>query len=144
MVNLHHKFRVRAGYMASVFFSGRGGSPFSSDIRAGRLARQITVHVSLAVVVFAALQIGGIIYLSGLPGATATPYVALAVLLLLAIPFARRLESRWSFLSKRALPCPGLIKRFQKDRNRLWLFALLVPAVWIGAFALIGRTLLGA
>ena len=83
-------------------------------------------------------------YLSGMPGASATPYVALAVLLVLAIPFARRLETRWSFLSNRALPCPGLIKRFQKDRNRLWLFALLVPMAWIGAFALVGRTLLAA
>lgn len=130
--------------MASVFFSGRGGSPFSSDIRAAHLARWITVHVSLAVVVFAALQIGGVVYLSGMPGANVAPYIALGCLILLAIPFARRLESRWSFLGKRALPCPGLLKRFQKDRNRLWLFALLVPAVWVGAFALVGRTLLNA
>lgn len=127
--------------MASGYQFGRRSSPFSSDFRAGRLARLITMHVSCAVVVFAALQIGGVVILSGLPGSNLTPFIALALLLVLAIPLARRLESRWTFLSNRALPCPGLLKLFQRDRNRLWLFALFVPLSWIGAFALIGRTI---
>lgn len=107
----------------------------------GQLARMITMHVSCAVVLFALLQIGGVVWLSGRPGAQVAPFIALGLLIILAIPFARRLESRWTFLSARALPCPGLVKRFRRDRNRLWFMTLLVPMAWVGGLALAGQYL---
>ena len=99
----------------------------------------MTRHASAAVVTFAGLQLAGIFALATEPGARVLPYVALAMLLLFAIPFARRLERRWRGLATSALPSVGLLSHFRRDRSRLWGLALLLPTLWIGLFAVVAE-----
>lgn len=121
--------------MASVFPGSRTAESFCSRHGAARLARAMSWHASGALLLFAALQIVGVIALSGMPGGQMLPFVALALLVLVAVPFSRRLERRWSRLADTALPGPGLTVRFRKDRERLWRLACIVPTAWIGLFA---------
>ncbi|MEQ1726403.1 MAG: hypothetical protein ABL882_10815 [Sphingopyxis sp.] len=121
--------------MASVFPLSRTQENYGSAWAAARLARSMTWHTSGALLAFAALQLWGVIALAGEPGARALPFVALGLLTLIAIPFARRLERRWRDLSSTALPSDGLVSHFRRDRSRLWRLALLVPTLWIGLFA---------
>lgn len=125
--------------MASVFPLGRAQANWGSPDTASRLARRMSRHASAALLMFAAVQIVGIILLNDLPGGRMLPYVALALLVLGAVPFARRVEARWQDLEKRALPCPGLRARFRADRSTLWRLALAVPALWLGTFAVAAR-----
>lgn len=98
-------------------------------------------HSSGALLAFAAVQVWGVVALSNLAGGRLSPIVALAILLLVAIPFARRLDRRWQDLGRTALPSSGLIARFRRDRTRLWMLAFAVPTLWIGAFAIAARAL---
>ncbi len=107
--------------------------------RAPTLARAMSMHASLALLTFAALQITGVILLANRPGGTILPFVALGALLLLAIPFARRIERRWRRLSDNALPCPALHTRFRRDRGSLWRAALVVPPIWLASYAVVAR-----
>ena len=125
--------------MATVFPLSRTHDKYGSAVAAPRLARSMTRHASAAVVAFAALQLAGIFVLSREPGANILPYVALAMLLLFAIPFARRMERRWRGLAHSALPSVGLLSRFRRDRSRLWGFALMLPTLWIGLFAVVAE-----
>ncbi len=86
---------------------------------------------------FALLQIAGVVALSDIPGGSALPFVALALLLLIALPFSRMLERRWSGLASTALPSTGLVQAFRADRSRLWRLAVIVPTLWIGLFAVV-------
>lgn len=105
--------------------------------RAPTLARAISVHASLALLTFAALQIGGVVLLANQPGGGFLPLVALGALLLLAIPFARRIERRWARLSDNALPSPALHSHFRRDRGRLWRAAIAVPPIWLASYAVV-------
>lgn len=125
--------------MASVFPGNRTQISFASPLGAPRLARAMSWHASGALLTFAVLQVIGVIAFFQLPGGGWLPLVALGVLLMIAIPFSRRLDRRWSHLSDTALPCPGLMMRFRRDRARLWRLACLVPALWIGTFAAVAR-----
>lgn len=125
--------------MASVFPHARSQNKFGSMVAAPRLARSMSWHASAAIIVFAAIQIWGVVMLSGAPGSGILPYVALALLLLAAIPFAKSQERRWKRLAETALPSTALEQRFRRDRSRLWMTALLIPTVWIGTFAAAAR-----
>ncbi len=107
--------------------------------RAPTLARAMSMHASLALLTFAALQIAGVVLLANWPGGPNLPFVALGALLLLAIPFARRIERRWARLSENALPCPALHTRFRRDRRSLWRAALAVPPIWLASYAVVAR-----
>lgn len=125
--------------MASVFPHSRTQENYGSAMAAPRLARSMTWHASLALLVFAGVQLWGVMALSGSPGSRALPFIALGLLILLAIPFARRLERRWSDLARSALPSDGLVTSFRRDRSRLWRLALLVPTLWIGLYAAVAE-----
>lgn len=96
-------------------------------------------HASGALLTFALLQIAGVVALSDMPGGSVLPFVALSVLLLVALPFSRMLERRWSGLASTALPSSGLMQAFRADRSRLWRLALIVPTLWIGLFAVVAE-----
>ena len=121
--------------MASVFPLGRAQANWGSPDTASRLARRMSRHASAALLLFAAVQIAGIIMLIDLPGGRMLPYVALALLALGAVPYARRVEARWQDFESRALPCPGRVARFRADRSTLWRLALVVPLLWLGTYA---------
>jgi hypothetical protein len=96
-------------------------------------------HASGALLTFALLQIAGVVALSDMPGGSALPFVALATVVLVALPFSRMLERRWSALASTALPSSGLMQAFRADRSRLWRLALIVPTLWIGVFAVVAE-----
>ncbi|MEQ1510370.1 MAG: hypothetical protein ABL909_08245 [Sphingopyxis sp.] len=120
--------------MASIFPHSRAQDNYGSPWAAPRLARAMTLHASLAVLAFAAIQLWGVVALADQPGGRILPFLALLFLLLAAVPFARHIERRWHGLASSALPSAGLEGRFRRDRGRLWRMALLVPTIWIGAF----------
>ncbi len=95
----------------------------------------MSLHASGALIVFAMLQVAGVVAFAGLPGGALLPFLALLLLVVAAIPHARRMERRWSRLSDTALPSQALIARFRRDRAALWRLALLAPALWLGLFA---------
>lgn len=125
--------------MASVFPHSRTQDKFGSAQAAPRLARSMTWHASAALLAFSGLQLWGVIALADVPGAPILPFVALGLLILIAIPFARRLERRWRDLAASALPSAGLVTSFRQDRSRLWRLAVLVPSLWIGTFAAVAE-----
>ena len=63
----------------------------------------------------------------------------LASLMVLAVPFTRHFERRWANLARTALPSATLLTLFRRDRARLWRFALLVPVVWLGGYAVMAE-----
>lgn len=128
--------------MASVFPQSRTQSYVQPLVGAERLARHMSWHASGALLTFAALQIWGVLTLIHVPYGRSLPFVALAILLLVAVPFSRRIERRWHDFANNALPSSGLLIRFRKDRSRLWRLAFLMPTLWIGGFAVLSRTLL--
>lgn len=107
--------------------------------RAPALARAMSIHAALALLTFAALQIAGVVLLANRPGGAVLPFIALVALLLLAIPFARRIERRWRRLSDNALPCAALHTCFRRDRWNLWRAALAVPPLWLASYAVVAR-----
>lgn len=125
--------------MASVFPLGRGAYNFGSAVAAPRLARSMSMHVSAAILIFAALQLWGVVVLSSMPGSRPLPFVALALLLLAAIPFAKAQERRWKRLADTALPSSTLVREYRRDRSRLWTLTLIAPALWLGSFAAAAR-----
>lgn len=104
---------------------------------APRLAESMSRHASATVLMFATLQTIGVIALADQPYAQLLPYVAMALLLLVALPYARRVERRWRAIGDVALPGPGLDVRYRVERARLWRGAFLLPTLWIGAVALL-------
>ena len=128
--------------MASVFPQSRSYSNSTKMVGADRLARHMSWHASGALLAFAGMQIWGVLTLINMPYGRSLPFVALAILLLVAVPFSRRIERRWHHYADSALPSSGLLISFRRDRSRLWRLALLVPTLWIGAVALVARTLL--
>lgn len=127
--------------MASVFPQARTQINMASGFGAERLARSMSWHASMSLLLFAGLQIWGVLNLIDLPFGRLLPFVALAMLLVGGVPFSRKVERRWHFLADNALPSSGLVVRFKKDRANLWRLAVLVPAVWLGGFALVMRAL---
>jgi hypothetical protein len=125
--------------MASVFPQSRTHHYHASSAAAPRLARAMSWHASGALLTFSVAQIAGVILLSDRPGGAALPFVALASLLLIALPFSRTLERRWSRLASTALPSSALVQRFRSDRGRLWQLALVVPTLWIASYAVIAE-----
>ena len=125
--------------MASVFPQSRASMSLRYSRGAPRLARAMSWHSSGALMTFAILQIIAVLLLSSLPGGRVLPFLALAALVLAAVPFARRMERRWHDLGRTALPSSGLMHRFRRDRSRLWLFALAAPPLWAGCFAAVAE-----
>lgn len=99
------------------------------------MARAMSRHASGALLAFAVLQVWGMTVLGHAPGGAFIIVAAIAMLLLVAMPFARRIERHWRDLTYSALPSPGLVSRFRRDRTRLWLLALAVPPAWLGTVA---------
>ena len=125
--------------MASVFPGNRTHISFVTPHGAPRLARAMSHHASGALLTFALLQVAGVVAFNSLPGGNWLPFIALGLLLLIAVPFSRRLERRWTHFSDTALPSPGLMVSFRRDRARLWRLACIVPTLWLGLFAVVAE-----
>lgn len=125
--------------MASVFPGNRTQVSYCSRSGAPRLARSMSWHASGALMLFALIQIFGAFALASLPAGRLVPFVALALVVLAAVPFSRAIERRWSRLANSALPCPGLLARYRRDRDLLWRLACIVPTAWLGLFAVAAK-----
>lgn len=123
--------------MASVFPGSRRFSSALALPSGRRLARGMSRHSSAAMLLFAVWQIWLAMSLSPLPGGTVLPWAALALLIVGAIPLTRRLERRWHRLASDALPCPGLISAYRRDRALLWSLAVVTPPLWLGLALLV-------
>ena len=109
----------------------------SPSVPAARsLGRRMTWHAATALVAFAALQIWLVSSAIAAGASSTLIFVALIVLLTLAVPVARSTERRWYHLSRQALASWGLHARFRRDVRRLWVAALTLPFLWVsGAMA---------
>ncbi|MBX9729527.1 MAG: hypothetical protein K2X31_11525 [Sphingopyxis sp.] len=125
--------------MASVFPGARVNPRYTTPVSAPSLARAMSWHASGALMLFALMQIAGLLLVDNAARGPA-PFIALALVVLGAVPFARRLERRWARLAETALPSDGLINRFRQDRARLWRLALIVPPIWLGVAVLMTDT----
>jgi MprA protease rhombosortase-interaction domain-containing protein len=113
--------------MASVFPQSQAALPLLAMPSGRELSRGMSRHAAAAMLLFTGWQIWLAVALSNLPGGAAMPWVALTLLIIGAIPFARRIERRWQRLTVNALPCPGLLTAYRRDRGRLWLAAVALP-----------------
>lgn len=104
-----------------------------------KLARGMSRNSSAAMLVFAGWQAWLAASFAHMPGGMTLPWAALALLVIGAIPLARMMERRWHRLADEALPCPGLIAAYRRDRALLWLLALTMPPLWLGCAGLLGR-----
>jgi hypothetical protein len=96
----------------------------------------MTWHAATALVAFAVLQIWLVSSAIAAGASSTLIFVALIVLLALAVPVARSTERRWYHLSRQALASWGLHARFRRDVRRLWVAALTLPFLWVsGAMA---------
>ncbi|UNU43889.1 hypothetical protein EAO27_15015 [Sphingopyxis sp. YF1] len=122
--------------MASAFGPRLWGRSTRNVPPARSLGRRMTWHAAAALLVFAALQIWLVSSAIAVGAPTALTFVALALLLALAVPVARITERRWYHLSRQALASWGLHARFRRDVRRLWVAALALPFLWVsGAMA---------
>lgn len=122
--------------MASTFGPRLIGRSARAVPPARSLGRRMTFHAAFALLVFAALQIWLVSSAISAGAPTALTFVALALLLAIAVPFARITERRWYHLSRQALASWGLHARFRRDVRRLWIAALALPFLWVsGAMA---------
>lgn len=124
--------------MASVYPLTQSAS-IGAFARPGVCARSMSRHAVGALLLFTLLQIAGVIALSPLPGGRLLPVIALAMLMLVAIPFGRMVDQRWSRLRDAALPSTGLVQQYRRDRARLWRLACIVPTLWLGMFAAVAQ-----
>jgi hypothetical protein len=129
--------------MASVFPSARVHPRVTTPVSAPSLARAMSWHASGALMLFALMQIAGLFLIADAAHGP-LPFIALAFVVLGAVPYARRLERRWARLADTALPSDGLINRFRNDRARLWRLALVVPPLWLGVSVLMSETAVAA
>lgn len=116
---------------------------YASGYRAAPLARSMSRHSAGALMLFAAMQVWIIVVVSNVPGGKILPIVALALLLLIAIPFARRVERRWRDIAQSALPSPALDARYRRERLQLWILAVAVPMIWVGSYAALAKAATG-
>jgi hypothetical protein len=90
-------------------------------------------HAAGAMLGFAVWQIWLAIGLSQLPGGRALPWVAMALLVIAAMPFARHMERRWQRRTDGVFPSVRLLAEYRRERALLWLLALTAPPVMMGA-----------
>jgi hypothetical protein len=122
--------------MASTFGPRLLGRPSRAVPPARSLGRRMTFHAATALLVFAALQIWLVSSAIAVGAPTALTFIALTLLLAIAVPIARITERRWYHLSRQALASWGLHARFRRDVRRLWIAALALPFLWVsGAMA---------
>jgi hypothetical protein len=104
-----------------------------------RLARGMSWHTSSAMLVFAVWQTWLAASFAHVAGGAILPWAALTLLIIGAIPIARRLERRWYRLAVEAFPCPGLIKAYRRDRMQVWSLAVLAPPLWLTSAWVLAR-----
>ncbi len=120
--------------MATRFTSRQRAFPPGNLPDARSLSRKMTLHVAAALIVYAGLQLWLVLgAVSG--GATRfLPYVAIGLILVAVVPLARRIEQRWARMAQDTLPSRELCKSFRNEALRLWVGAVALPFLWVGAF----------
>lgn len=101
--------------------------------RASTLGARMTRHAAAALIAFVASQIWLMAVAIDRGASPTITVIALVLVLAAAIPYARRTERRWFLLGQYSLPSVALTARYWRDVRRLWLLALFVPALWVGA-----------
>lgn len=125
--------------MASLFPGVRDFSSSLTPPGARRLARGMSRHAAGAMLLFAGWQAWLAAGFAHLPGGAALPWAALVLLVIGAIPLARRLERRWYMLAADAFPCPGLVRAYRRDRALVWSLAFIMPPLWLSAAWVLSR-----
>lgn len=100
--------------------------------RASTLGARMTRHAAAALLTFVASQIW---LMSAAIDRGAPPtitVIALVLVMAAAIPYAQRTERRWFLLGQHSLPSAALTARYWRDVRRLWMLALVLPALWVG------------
>ena len=124
--------------MASVYPRSRNEILFGAR-NPSSLARGMSRHTAGSLLLFTLVQIAAVVLLADRPGGRILPFVALAVLMLAALPFSRMVDQRWARIADAALPSHGLATRYRRDRDRLWWFASIVPVGWIALFSVVAQ-----
>jgi hypothetical protein len=120
--------------MATRFTSRSSAYPPGDQPDARALSRRMTWHVAAAMIVYAALQLWLVIGAVAGGGSRVLPYVAVGLVLVAAVPLARMIEQRWARLARTAPPSRQLSRRYRLEALRLWVAAIVLPFVWVGAF----------
>ncbi|MBN8845575.1 MAG: hypothetical protein J0H88_20235 [Sphingomonadales bacterium] len=122
--------------MASTFGPRLWRRSTASVPAARSLGRRMTWHAAAALLAFAALQVWLVLSAVAAGAPSVLIFIALIMLLALALPIARMTERHWYHLSRQALASRGLHARFRRDLRRLWIAALTLPFLWVsGAMA---------
>lgn len=119
--------------MASSYPPRRVLRSANSTASGSSLGHRMSRHIAAALLVFALAQIWLVNTAINAGASPLISIVELVALVALAIPFARRTERRWHHYGQEALPSPALSRQFRDDVRRLWLLAVMLPALWIGA-----------
>ena len=121
--------------MATRFTTRATALPQLSGIpHAGKLARQMTIHIAAAVVVYALVQLWLVIGAVAEGGSRFLPHIGVGLMLIAVVPAARRIERRWADLANSALASRELCQSYRHDAARVWAGAIILPFVWVGAF----------
>lgn len=119
--------------MATSFSSREWSRSANVTPRASALGARMTRHAAAALLTFVIGQIWLMMVAIDRGVSPSISVIALALVIAAAIPFARLTERRWYLLGQYSLPSPALTAHYWRDVRRLWLLALTVPALWIGA-----------
>ncbi len=87
-------------------------------------------HCAGALMLFAAWQAYIILALPTDLHRGILPWLGLAVLMLIMLPFTQRRDRRWGELSRLVLVTPALVHAHRRDKAAVWLAALVLPPVW--------------
>ncbi len=92
-------------------------------------AKRISDHVAVALVVYTLALIFITSPAMDSEGTSILPYFALVGFVAMVIPACRNMERRWQTIEKSELSDSGLETRFNADRIKLWVAALLIPVL---------------
>ena len=120
--------------MATRFTSRQSAFPPGGLPDARALSRRMTWHVAAALIVYAGLQLWLVIGAVSDGATRVLPYVAVGLVLVAVVPLARRIEQRWARLAQTALPSRQLSRSYRLEALRLWVAAIVLPFIWVGAF----------
>lgn len=120
--------------MATRFTSRQRAFPPGNLPDARKLSRRMTLHVAAALIVYAGIQLWLVVSAVSDGANRVLPYVAVGLILFAVVPLARRIEQRWARMAENTLPSRELCKSFRGEALRLWIGAIVLPFLWVGAF----------
>lgn len=92
-------------------------------------AKRISDHVAVALVIYTLVLIFVTSPAMESEGTSILPYFMLVVFVAMVIPACRKMERRWEALEASDLSDGSLHTRFTKDRVKIWVGAIAIPAI---------------